>query len=316
MKGLLAALGLALSFSVFAQYPNRPIKLVVPFPPGGPNDIIGRVIGQKMGEELAQPVILENRVGAGGTIGADSVAKSPPDGYTLLLGTTGTLAIAPGLYANLPYDPATSFAPVSRLTKSVLLVVANASLPADSLRELIALAKSKPGQLAYGGANGTPLHIAGEVFKQATGVDLLFVSYKGAAPAIVDLLAGRTHVMFEQLAALHPHIKSGKIRPLAVAAPTRLTHLPEVPTAAEAGLPDFDFSIWSGLLAPAATPTDVLSRLHFAVQKVLASREVRETFMNQGLEALGSTREEFGALIMTDGKKWAQAVTLSGAKLD
>jgi tripartite-type tricarboxylate transporter receptor subunit TctC len=299
-----------------AQYPAKPIKLVVPFPPGGPNDLIGRIVGQKMAEDLGQPLVLENRPGAGGALGAEAVAKSSPDGYVLLLGTTGTLAIAPGVRANLPYDPATSFAPISRLTRSVFLVVVNASVPAHSLRELIDLAKARPRQLTYAGVNATPLHIAGEMFKAAAGVDLMHVPYKGAGPAIADLVAGRTDVMFEQLPALRAHIRSGKLRPLAVASANRLALLHEVPTAGESGLPGYEVDAWSGLLAPAGTPAAITERLHAAVSKALASVDVRDALTGAGTEAAVTSPDEFARLMAADRVKWSRAAKDAGAKLE
>jgi tripartite-type tricarboxylate transporter receptor subunit TctC len=317
MRALLAALALAVSFGVSAQYPNRPIKLVVPFPPGGPTDLVARLTAQKLAEAFGQAVVIDNRPGASGTLGAEAAAKSAPDGYTLLLGTTGTLASAPSLLSNLPYDPIRSFAPISQLTNGVFFVVVNSSLPVSSLRELIEFAKARPGQLAFGsGGNGHPLHIAGEMFKVASGVDLLHVPYKGTGPALADLVAGRTHVMFEQLPALHPHIRSGKLKALAVAAPARSAQLPEVPTSAEAGLPGYEVSAWFGLLAPAGTPKDIIGRLSNEARKALATKEIQESFAKHGIEAVGSTPEEFTALIVAEAAKWSRAVKLSGARLD
>ena len=322
MKKIAATLAFLVSFGlvpvpVSAQYPAKPIKLIVPFPPGGPTDIVGRFMAQKFTEALGQPVIVENRPGAAGTIGAEAAAKSPGDGYTLLLGTTGTLAVAPGFYPNLGYDPGKSFAPVSLVTKAPFLVVVHTSVPADSLRALIDLAKSKPGQLNFGsGGNGHPLHIAGEMFKIAASVDLVHVPYKGTAPALADLLAGRIQVMFEQIAAFRPHLQSGKLKALAVAAPRRLAQLPLVPTTAEAGLPGYEVSTWFGLVAPKGTPNDVVARLSAEVQKFLTTTEVRDALSNQGFEPTGSSPEEFATLIGADGAKWSRAVKASGAKLD
>jgi len=300
-----------------AQYPNRPIKLLIPFPPGGPTDIVGRLTAQKLTDGLGQPVVVENRPGASGTLGAEIVAKAPADGYTLLLGTTGTLASAPSLIPSLGYDPTRSFAPISQLTNGVFLVVVNASVGVDSLRELIALAKAKPGQLAFGsGGNGHPLHIAGEMFKAAAGVDLLHVPYKGTAPVLTDLLAGRTQVIFEQSAALLPHIRTGKLKALALAGPTRLSQVPDVPTSAEAGLPGYEVSAWFALLAPAGTPHEVIARLNRETRRGLASRELQEALANHGIDPVTGSPEELAALIVADGAKWARAVKLSGARLD
>jgi tripartite-type tricarboxylate transporter receptor subunit TctC len=319
-RGIALAFGLYVAFlsaACLAQYPNRPIKLVIPFPPGGPTDIVGRLTAQKLTEGLGQPVVVENRPGASGTLGAEIVAKAPADGYTLLLGTTGTLASAPSLIPSLNYDPTRSFAPISQLTNGVFLVVVNASLRVDSLQELIALAKARPGQLAFGsGGNGHPLHIAGEMFKAAAGVDLLHVPYKGTAPVLTDLLADRTQVIFEQSAALLPHIRTGKLKALAVAGPTRLSQLPDVPTSAEAGLPGYDVSAWFALLAPAGTPREVIARLNRETRRGLASRELQEALASQGIDPVSSSPEELAALIVADGAKWARAVKLSGARLD
>jgi len=300
-----------------AQYPSKPIKFIVPFPPGGPTDIVGRVVAQKLSGGLGQPIIVENRPGAGGTVGTEAVSRLPGDGYTLLLGTTGTLANAPSLYPNLGYDPLKSFAPISRLTNGVFLVVVQDSVPAKNLRELIQLARSVPGQLAFGdGGNGTPPHIAGEMFKIAAGVDLLHVPYKGMGAAVTDLVAGRIQLLFEQLPALHAHIRAGKIRALAVAGSKRLPQLPEVPTTGEAGLSGYEVSGWFGLLAPTRTPRDIVMRLNGEVQRALESKEVRETFWNQGTEPVGGTPEQFAAFIGEEGAKWGRAIRMSGAKVD
>jgi len=300
-----------------AQYPNRPIKLLIPFPPGGPTDIAGRLIAPKLTEALGQPLVIENKAGAAGTLAAEAVAKSAADGYTLLLGTTGTLVSAPALLPRLAYDPVRSFAPISRITNGVFLVVVDASLGVGSLPELIAMAKAKPGQLAFGsGGNGHPLHIAGEMFKAAAGVDLLHVPYKGVSPALTDLLAGRTQVMFEQSAALLPHIRSGKLKALAVAGPSRLIQLPDVPTAAEAGLPGYEVSAWFALVAPAGTPPEVIARLNRETRKALANPELQEAFTRQAMDPVSSSPEELAALIVADGAKWARAVRLSGVRLD
>lgn len=306
-----------LSGASHGQYPNRPIKLLIPFPPGGPTDIASRLIAPKLTEALGQPVVVENKPGASGTLCVEAAAKSAPDGYTLLLGTTGTLVSAPALLPRLAYDPVRSFAPISRITNGVFLVVVNATLGVGSLPELIALAKAKPGQLAFGsGGNGHPLHIAGEMFKAAAGVDLLHVPYKGVSPALTDLLAGRTQVMFEQSAALLPHIRSGKLKALAVAGPSRLTQLPDVPTSAEAGLPGYEVSAWFGLFAPAGTPPDVLARLNRETRRALGDREVQDAFVRQGMEPVSSSPDELAALIVSDGAKWTRTIRLSGIRPD
>ncbi len=313
---LLATLSIP-SICVSAPYPTKPIKLIVAFQAGGAPDIVGRVIAQKLSEALSQPVIVENRPGAGGTIGAAVAAKSTGDGYTLFLGTTGTLASAPSLYANLGYDPLKSFTPISLVIKAPFLVLAQASVPVNSLEDLIGLAKSKPGQLNYGsGGNGGPPHIAGEMFKAAAHVDLVHVPYKGLASALSDLLTGRIDLVFDVPAMWLSHVRSGKLKALAVASPKRIPQLPNVPTTAEAGLPVYEVSIWFGLLAPAGTSDEIVRRLNVEVRKILAKKEVHDTFSNQGFEPSGSSPGEFATLIKNDGTKWSQAVKLSGAKVD
>ena len=290
---------------------------MIPFPPASPGDVIGRIMAQKLSEGLGQQLIVENRAGASGTIGTEAAVKAPADGYTLLLGSTGTLATAPSLYPNLGYDPSRSFAPISLLTTASFLVVVHPSVPANSLRELIDLAKSKPGQLNFGsGGNGHPMHIAGEMFKAAAGVDLVHVPYKGASPAVIDLLAGRIQIVFDQVVSYPSHLRSGKLRALAVAKSTRISQLPNVPTTAEAGLPGFEVSSWFGLLAPRGTPNDVIGRLNAEVLKALGTKEVHDTLSNQGLEPAGGSPERFSLVIVDDGAKWSRAVKASGAKLD
>ncbi|MBI2320337.1 MAG: tripartite tricarboxylate transporter substrate binding protein, partial [Betaproteobacteria bacterium] len=258
-----------------------------------------------------------NRPGAAGTIGAEAVAKSPADGYTLLLGTTGTLASAPSLYPNLGYDPAKSFAPISLLASGPYLVVVSSSLSANSLRDLIELAKSKPGQLNFGSAGtGNPLHIAGEMFKTTAGVDLVHVPYKGAVPALTDLMAGRIQIIIANIDVFTAAIATGKIRILAVAGPKRLAQLQNVPTAAEAGLPGFEVSNWFGLVAPRGTPNDAIARLNAEVSKALATRQVQDSLLNRGLEPGGGLPEQFQTLISAEGARWSRAVKASGAKLD
>jgi len=298
-------------------YPTKPVKLVIPFPPASPGDIIGRIAAQKLSESAGQQFVVENRAGASGTIGTEAALKSPADGYTLILGSTGTLLTAPSLYLNLGYDPTKSFAPISLLSSASFLVVVNPSVPANSLKELIDLAKAKPGQLNYGsGGNGHPMHIAGEMFKIAAGVDIVHVPYKGQSPAGNDLVAGRIQLVFDQIVAYQPHLRSGKLKALAVAKSSRLAQLPDVPTTAEAGLPGFELSSWFGLLAPRGTPGEIVSRLNGEVLAALKTKELRESMANLGLEPAGCSPEEFAAVIIKDGVKWSRAVKASGAKLD
>src|SRR5438128_2316972 len=277
LANLLAALLLAAGQVAAQTYPARPVKLLVPFPPGGNTDIVGRLIAQKLSDGFGQQVYVENRGGAGGTIGAEAAAKSPADGYTLFFSTTGTLASAPSLQPNLRYDPIKDFAPISTLANAPVVVIVAASLPPKNLRELIQQAKAQPGALKFGSAGtGHFVHIAGEMFKASAGVDLLHVPYKGVAQALVDLLAGRIDVMFDAFAQYQPHLQSGKLRALAVANPTRLARLPDVPTTAEAGLPDFMLASWFGLAAPAGTPREIIDRVNAEARKALAGADVRE----------------------------------------
>ncbi len=325
LSSILAALAVFISLlawpwgsAALAQgYPARPVKVMIPFPPASPGDIIGRLMAQKLSESTGQQFVVENRAGASGTIGTEAALKAPADGYTLIVGSTGTLATAPALYPSLGYDPAKSFAPISLLSSASFIIVVNAALPANSLKELIELARAKPGQLNYGsGGNGHPMHIAGEMFKTAAGVNLMHVPYKGQSPAGNDLVAGRIQVIFDQLVAYQPHVRSGKLRVLAVARSSRLEQLPDVPTTAEAGLPGFEISSWFGLLAPRGAPNEIVSRLNGEVLSALKTKELREGMANLGLEPAGCSPERFAAVIAADGAKWSRAVKASGAKLD
>jgi tripartite-type tricarboxylate transporter receptor subunit TctC len=299
------------------RYPARQMRLIVPFVAGGPGDIVGRLLASRLADGLGQPVMVENRPGAAGTIGTAAAANAAADGHVLVLGSTGTLVAAPHLLANAGYDPARSFTPVSLVIRAPFLVVVHASVTANSLAEFIAAARAQPGRFNFGsGGNGNPLHIAGEMFKLAAGVDLLHVPYKGAAPALTDLLAGRIQAMFEQSAVFQPHFASGAVKALAVAGPRRLPNLPGVPTTAEAGLPGYQVSVWFGLLGPAGMPAEVTRRLNAEVHKALGEREAREQLTKLGFDAGGSTPEALAALIRDDGVVWAAAIRASGAKPD
>ena len=298
-------------------YPVKPIHLVVPFPPGGPTDIVGRMVAQKLSEGVGQNVVVENRPGAGGTVGSAAVAKAPPDGYLLLYGSTSTLAIAPSLYKNLPYDPQKAFAPISLVSSGPIIVAVNEKVPARTLKEFIELARKSPGKLAYGsGGNGTPPHLAGELFKAVAGVDLLHVPYKGGAPAITDVASGQVQAIFEGQVALMPHFQSGRVRALAISGDKRSAALPDVPTTAEAGLPKYDANFWSGLVAPAGTPPEIIGRLNGALVKALGTQEARDTLAKQGLEPAGNTPQQFAEHIRAEVEKWATVVKVSGAKID
>jgi tripartite-type tricarboxylate transporter receptor subunit TctC len=306
-----------LALPVFSQvqYPVKPVRLIVPFPPGGSTDVVARAVAQSM--DMAQPVFVENRPGAGGTVGMEAAAKADADGHTVVLGTVGTLAAAPSLYRSLGYDPTDSFSPVSLLTKAYLAVAIHASVPAPSLAEFIRLAKSKPGALHLGSpGTGTGPHIAGEMFKQAAGIELVHVPYKGAAPLALDLAAGRVQVALETISTLKPHIESGRIRALAVAAPARLEQLPGVPTASEAGLAGYEFSVWFSLLAPRGTPKEIVARLNQAVRKSLGDAGVRDVLEKRGFQAVSSSPEELAALIRSEERRWSGAIKAAGTRLD
>ena len=313
--------GIALAFPALSQapaaYPNRPVKLVVPFPPGGPLDIVGRAIAQKLSEAWGQAVVVDNRPGAGGNIGADIVAKSPPDGYTILMGALSTHAVNPSLYAKMPYDAVADFAPITLVAVTPNVLVVNASLPVDSAKEFIAYAKANSGKLAFGsGSNGSAGHLAGELFKVDTGAEITHVPYKGGAPATQALLAGDTQFMFDNLANAMPQVKAGKFKALAVTTAQRSKLAPELPTMAEAGLPGFDISTWFGLFAPAGTPKDVIAKWNGEVAKILTSPEMREKLIAQGAEPAPTTPGEFAAFVKNEITKYAKIVKASGAKVD
>ncbi|OFZ97199.1 MAG: hypothetical protein A3H35_06075 [Betaproteobacteria bacterium RIFCSPLOWO2_02_FULL_62_17] len=299
------------------SFPSKPLRLIVAFVPGGPTDIVARVVAGKMSEGLGQQVLVENRGGAGGTVGADVAAKSPGDGYTLLLGTISILGVAPSVYPNLPYDPRKSFAPVSLLTNAYFVIGANNTAVPGTLQEFIAQAKASPGKFnfASNGA-GNITHIAGELFNNMAGTKIVHIPYKGSAPAAVDVAAGRAHIQFDVLTAFQQHIAAGNLKALAVAAPKRDPKLPNVPTTAEAGLPAFVLSAWFGLVATAGSPEPVIRRLNAEVNKGLAANDVRETIAKLGLESAGGTPEQFAALIAYENERWPAIVKAAGIKLD
>jgi tripartite-type tricarboxylate transporter receptor subunit TctC len=298
-------------------FPSRPVRLIVPFPPGGTTDAMTRVIAPQLSEFLGQQVIVDNRPGAGGTLGTEIAAKSPADGHSIMLGTISTLAIAPNFYPNLGYDPVKSFAPISLIARLPFFILVNASVPANSLQDLISLARSKPGLLNFASpGNGTLHQVAGETFNKMASVDLVHVPYKGDAPAITDLISGRVQVMFDALGPHLPYIKSGKLKVLAAASPKRHPLLPDVPTAAEAGLPGYEVVAWFGFLAPKATPPEIIGRLNADVLRALRKPEVREALSMRGLDASGSSSDEFSALIRDEVAKWSRVVRDTGLRPD
>ena len=314
---LLIALALGATLAQGQAYPSKPIHLIVPFPPGGPTDIVGRLVAQKLAEGLGQPVVVDNRPGAGGTVGSTAAAKAAADGYTLLYGSTSTLAIAPGLYHDLAYDPRSAFAPISLVSRGAIIAAVNAQVPARTLQEFIALAKKTPGTLSYASAgSGTPPHLAAELFKSIAGVDVLHVPYKGGAPAINDLVGGQVQAIFEGQVVLLPHIKSGRVRALAITGAKRDPALPDVPTFAQAGLPQYDAYFWSGLVAPGGTPADIVGKLNAVLVRALNTAEVREALLRQGLEPAGTTPAEFAAFIGSEVERWGRVAKASGAKVE
>jgi len=317
MRRLAIAVLFAIASAAHGQgYPSRAVRIVVPFPPGGTSDILARTIGARLSDTLGQPVVIDNRPGAGGNIAAEHVAKSAPDGYTLIMGTS-SLAISQSLYQKLTYNLVQDFAPITQAVNYTNLLVVHPSAGVSTVAELLALAKAKPGSLSYGTAgNGTPPHMTGELFKAYTGVNILHIPYKGGAPAIADLIAGQIPMMFDNVPPLLPHVRSGRIKALAVTSLARIAVLPDVPTLHELGLKDFDAVGWNGLLAPAGTPREIVSRLHGEVVKVLRAPEVRDQLTSQGADIVGNSPEEFSAWIKTEVKKWADVVKVSGAKID
>ena len=309
-----ALLALAAPAGAQTAYPQKPIRMVVPFPPGGGTDILARLFGQKMSETLGQQVIIDNRGGAGGTIGTDIAAKAPPDGYTLIL-VSGSHAINPGLYPKLPYDSVNDFAPITQLATSPGILVVNPSLPVKSVKDLIALARAKPGQINYASAgSGTPPHLAGELFKVMAKIDMVHVPYKGNAPAFTDVIGGQVSLIFPTMPSAMPFIKSGRLRPIAVTSAKRSPAAPDIPTIAESGLPGYEATSWYGILAPARTPREIVARLHEVLVSIIGSPDMKDKLAAQGLDPVGNTPQQFAAVIKSEISKWAKVVKASGAK--
>jgi tripartite-type tricarboxylate transporter receptor subunit TctC len=297
------------------NFPSRPITLVIPFAPGGSTTIVGRGVAEKMGELLGEKIIVDNRPGAGGTVGTRAVAKSEPDGYALVLGYTGTLAIGPSLYKNVGYDPRKDFAPVGMIGNAPNSLVVNPSFAPKTVGELIAYAKANPGTVNFGSAGaGTASHITGEYFARSAGITLVHIPYKGTGPALTDLLGGHIPMAFAPIPASHTNVAAGKLRALAVTSTTRSGLLPDVPTIAESGLPGFDASLYYGLAAPAGTPRPIIDKLNKALRDALASDEVKRQLGNDGTDITPGSPEDYAALIDKDEKKWAQLVKASGVE--
>ena len=314
----IALAGLAIAFGASAQtYPAKPIHFVVPYPAGGPLDTVARLLGSKVAESMKQPVIVENKPGAGGNIGADFVAKSPADGYTLLMGAVATHAINPTLYPHIPYDPVRDFVPITQVASTPNVLVVNPSLPVRDVQEFIAYAKANPGKLNFGsGSTGSAGHLAGELFDTLAGVKMVHVPYKGAGPAMQDLIGGQIQLMFDNLASSLGQIKAGRVRALAVTTAKRSALAPDLPTIAESGLPGFDISTWFGVFAPAKTPQPIVDRLYTEFTRALALPEVREAMLKLGAEPVGNKPAEFAAYIQSEADKYAKLIRASGAKAD
>jgi tripartite-type tricarboxylate transporter receptor subunit TctC len=312
---LLAALFVLLSLAVHAAYPDKPVKLVIPFPPGGSNDVMGRYIAAELGKRLDTAVVVENVGGAGGLIANAMVASAPPDGYTLLL-VSVAYAFSPALYKT-PYDPATAFVPVAMLGSGPVVVAVNPKVPVNSLRDLIAMAKSKPGQLNYASAGvGSFQHLAAELFKREAGVDIVHVPFKGGGPAMMDVIAGNTQVAVGSLAQMVPQIQGGKLKALAVGSKERIPALPDVPTIAEAGLPGYEATNWWGVMAPAGTPRAVVERLHKELNTVIVSPDTKKRFDAEGAESMPMSSAEFGRFVQGELGKWARVVKDAGIRAD
>ncbi|WP_026433095.1 tripartite tricarboxylate transporter substrate binding protein [Paracidovorax oryzae] len=319
-RGLLAAAAacaLLPGLAAAQAFPSKPITIVVPFAAGGTTDILARIIAQGMGAELGQSVVVDNRAGAGGNIGGQVAARAPADGYTLFMGTVGTHAINAALYKKMPFDPIKDFAPLTRVANVPNLLVANPAQPFKTVQELIAYAKANPGKINFGSSgSGSSIHLSGELFKSMAKVDMQHVPYKGSAPAVTDLLGNQIAIMFDNMPSAIQHVRSGKLRAIAVTTARRSPELPDVPTIAEAGVPGYEATSWFGMFAPAATPAPVVAQLNATIVKVLAQPDIRKKLAEQGAEAAGETPAQFADFIQKESVKWGKVVKESGASVD
>ncbi len=314
-----AACGIALVFSAAhaQQYPTRPIRFIVPFAPGGSTDTLARTVGQKLGDAMGQQVVVDNRSGGNGNIGMEIVARAAPDGYTIVLGYIANLGIGPSLYEKLPFDPVKDYAPITQLAASPNILAAHPSVPAKTLREFIGYAKANPGKVNYASSAIASLgHLAGELLNVAAGIQMQHVPYKGSGQAVIDLLAGHVQVMFSGMSSVMPHIKTGKLRPLATTGAQRSPATPEVPTIAESGFPGFEATAWYGVLAPAGTPQAIVGRLHDEIVRALKLPDVKGRLESVGFELVGGTPEAFGAYIKAEIGKWAKVVKASNIRAE
>ena len=318
MKRWLTVLCFALASTAWGQpYPSKPIRIIVPFVPGGNVDITARTVAPALGDALGQPLVVENRPGAAGMVGAQAMMGSPADGYTLMMGSNSSLAVAPNLYPNWPYDPIKGIAPISNLAITPFVLVVKLGLPAQSLADFVKLAKEKPGQLSMAsGGNGSSNHLVGELFQMMTGLKFSHVPYKGTGAALVDLAGGQVDLLFDQASSTVPNVRGGKIRALAVASSSRQSALPDTPTFAEAGLRDFEIDNFTGLVGPAGMPADAVAKVHAAAVKALATPQVKERFASLGVQPVGNTPEQFGAVIREDLARWSKVIKSAGIKVE
>lgn len=317
---LLLACACVMNAHAQQDYPVKPIRMIIPFVPGGANDVIGRIVGMKITEAHGQQVVIENRGGAGGSLGVEVAAKSPPDGYTLVLGNIANLSVNPTLYRKLAYNPLTDLQPITLIAKVPTILAVHPSLPAKNVIELIALARAQPGKLTFGtGGGGSGSHLTMELFKLQTKLDMVHIPYKGVGPAMIDLLAGQITMSFGAVPGVLPYVRSGassRLRALGVSGPKRIAALPDLPTVAQAGVLGFESTLWYGVLAPADTPMPIINRLHATLTRALQSADMKERFAAEGSEPIGSTPQEFHAFIKSEIERWAVVVKASGMKAE
>jgi len=299
------------------SYPSKPIRMIVPSAPGSGPDIMARAIGQKLTEALGQAIVIDDKPGAGGIIGSEAAAKAPPDGYTLIMSNAGAHTVNPGLYAKLPYDPVKDFAPVTLVALAPNILIVHPTLPVRNVKDLIALAKAKPGELTFGsGGNGSTAHLSGEMFKTMAGINIVHIPFKGSPAAVIGVIAGQIALAIPNIPPALPHVRSGKLKALAVTTAKRAAGVPDLPTVAEAGLPGYEATAWFGVLAPAATPPQIIARLNAAIVKIAHAREMQERLTAEGADAVGNTPEQFAQIIKSDIAKWAKVIKASGARAD
>ena len=305
------------SATALAAYPDKPVRFIMPYPAGGSIDTAGRAVAQKLAENFGQQIVIDNRTGAGGIVGTETGARAAPDGYTLVMGGTGTLALSPHLHRNLPYDPVRDFAPVTLLIASPYVLVVHPSVAANSVKELVALAKARPGQINYAsGGNGSAPHFASEMFNAAAGIKLTHIPYKGSTPAVIDLIGGQVQVMFTGIPSVLANIKSNRVRALAVTGKTRTAALPDTPTVIESGVPGYEVSPWFGVLVPARTPPAIVATLNRGIVNVLRTPALRERFALEGVDPVGDTPEHFAAYIKEEIVKWGKVVKTTGMRVE